>query len=64
MTKEKLTDSQTSFVKKMSVSIMAFLKKYFNAMPDKEDEENTIKAKVMEYHFTGPICGFWFLQYS
>lgn len=29
MTKEKLTDSQTSFVKKMSVSIMAFLKKVF-----------------------------------
>lgn len=29
MTKEKLTDSQTSFVKKMSVSIMAFFKKVF-----------------------------------
>lgn len=35
MTKEKLTDSQTSFVKKMSVSIMAFLKSILMPCPTK-----------------------------
>lgn len=62
MTKEKLTDSQTSFVKKMSVSIMAFLKKYFNAMPDKEDEENTIKAISNGVSFHG--ANLWVLVFA
>lgn len=62
MTKEKLTDSQTSFVKNMSVSIMAFLKKYFNAMPDKEDEENTIKAISNGVSFHG--ANLWVLVFA
>lgn len=62
MTKEKLTDSQTSFVKKMSVSIMAFLKKYFNSMPDKEDEENTIKAISNGVSFHG--ANLWVLVFA
>lgn len=62
MTKEKLTDSQTSFVKKMFVSIMAFLKKYFNAMPDKEDEENTIKAISNGVSFHG--ANLWVLVFA
>lgn len=62
MTKEKLTDSQTSFVKKMPVSIMAFLKKYFNAMPDKEDEENTIKAISNGVSFHG--ANLWVLVFA
>lgn len=62
MTKEKLTDSQTSFVKKMSVSIMAFLKRYFNAMPDKEDEENTIKAISNGVSFHG--ANLWVLVFA
>lgn len=42
--------------------VLAILKKYFNAMPDKEDEENTIKAISNGVSFHG--ANLWVLVFA
>lgn len=44
------------------MTVLAILKKYFNAMPDKEDEENTIKAISNGVSFHG--ANLWVLVFA
>lgn len=39
-------------------SATSVLKKYFNVMPDKENEDDTIKTSVPVYRFTEPHYGY------
>lgn len=62
MIKDKLPKQEFSFAKKISMTVLAILKKYFNAMPDKEDEENTIKAISNGVSFHG--ANLWVLVFA
>lgn len=62
MIKEKQPEKETSFAKRFSRTITALLRKYFNAMPDKEDEESTIKAISNGVSFHG--ANLWVLVFA
>lgn len=62
MMKNKEPKQELSFTKNFSRTAVAILKKYFNAMPDKEDEESTIKAISNGVSFHG--ASLWVLVFA
>lgn len=62
MKKQNQSEQKVSAVMKVSASFRTFLKKYFNAMPDKEEEESIIKAISSGVSFHG--ANLWVLVFA
>lgn len=62
MTKRTQPEQKVQLTNKITETATALLKKYFNAMPDKEDEENTIKAISNGVSFHG--ANLWVLVFA
>lgn len=62
MTNKNQPKQNVAFINKITKTATILLKKYFNVMPDKEDEENTVKAISNGVSFHG--ANLWILVFA